>query len=242
MQRLLLDETREPVHVLEPGQRNSIQNQRVTLVQGDPAEVAIIQRIFHEFVELGYSEYRIAEGLNADGILSPGGHRWSAGMVVDRLRKEKYAGTMVYNQTTQKLQTPVRRNPPEQWVRRPGAFEGIVSYEQFARTQQLLARRRRKYQSEEMISQLESLYRRYGLFRSSLLRVLEDAPAPATFARRFGGLDLAFQQMYREPRDGAGGGGHLHPQGGLSAVAGREPGPHQAGEHGIRPRAETPAR
>ena len=56
MQRLLLDETREPVHVLEPGQRKSIQNQRVTLVQGDPAQVAIIQRIFHEFAELGYSE------------------------------------------------------------------------------------------------------------------------------------------------------------------------------------------
>ena len=37
-------------------------------MRGEPNEVAVIQRIFHEFVELGYSEYRIAEGLNADGI------------------------------------------------------------------------------------------------------------------------------------------------------------------------------
>jgi len=32
--RLLLDETREPVKVLEPGERKSIQNQRVTLTAG----------------------------------------------------------------------------------------------------------------------------------------------------------------------------------------------------------------
>jgi DNA invertase Pin-like site-specific DNA recombinase len=203
LQRLLLDESREPLHVLQPGQRKGIQNQRVTLVQGDPAQVAVIQRIFHEFVELGYSEYRIAEGLNADGILSPGGFRWGAGMVIDRLCNEKYVGTIVYNQTSQKLKTPRRSNPPEEWVRTPRAFEGIIDPEQFARAQQLLARRRRKYQSEEMLAQLAALYRKYGLFRSSLLRVLDDAPAPATFAHRFGGLDLAFQQIYREPRDRA---------------------------------------
>ena len=35
------------------------------------------------------------------------------------------------------------------------------------------------------------------------MRLLEDAPSPATFAHRFGGLDHAFQQLYREPRDKA---------------------------------------
>ena len=32
--RLLLDEKREPLHTLDPGQRKGIQNQRVTLVEG----------------------------------------------------------------------------------------------------------------------------------------------------------------------------------------------------------------
>ncbi len=36
LQRLLLDEKREPLNVLEPGQRKGIQNQRVTLVEGRP--------------------------------------------------------------------------------------------------------------------------------------------------------------------------------------------------------------
>jgi len=202
-QRLLLDESREPLHVLEPGQRKGIQNQRVTLVVGDPAEVTVIQRIFHEFVERRYSEYRIAEGLNADAIPSPANQRWSAGMVVERLHNAKYAGTMLYNQPSQKLKTPRLANSPEHWVRTPGAFEGIVSYELFTRAHQLFAERRRKYHSDEMLTQLKHLYQQYGLFCSSLLRVLECAPAPATFAHRFGGLDLAFQQMYRDSCDRA---------------------------------------
>jgi hypothetical protein len=54
LQPLLLGETREPLHTLEPGQRKGIQNQRVTLVGGPRPEVAVIQRIFHEFTVLGY--------------------------------------------------------------------------------------------------------------------------------------------------------------------------------------------
>jgi len=41
LRRLLLDEKREPLNVLSPGQRKGVQNQRVTLVEGDPREVAV---------------------------------------------------------------------------------------------------------------------------------------------------------------------------------------------------------
>ena len=203
LQRLLLDERREQVHVLAHGQRKGIQNQRVTLVQGLPDEVAIVQRIFHEFTELGYSEHRIAEGLNADGIPSPGGLRWTAGMVVDRLRNEKYVGTIIYNQTSQKLKSPCRRNPPDKWVRTPGAFEGIISVEQFAQAQQKLEQRRLKYEVHFMLDQLQGLFQRFGIVRSSLFRLGEQVPAAGTYASKFGSLDLAFQQLYLEARDRA---------------------------------------
>ena len=203
MQRLLLDEKREPVGVLEPGQHKSIHNQRVTLTEGDPVEIGVIHRIFHEFTELLYSEHRIAEGLNTDGVPSANTPRWSAGMVVHRLRNEKYAGTMVYNKTQSKLKTPTKLNPPEEWVRTPSAFEGIIPFEQFLKAQELLAKRRLKYQSEEMLAQLQQLYRQYGLFHASLLRTLPDVSSPASYAHHLGGMDSAFQQMHREPRDRA---------------------------------------
>lgn len=61
--RLLLDEQRQPVQILERGQRKSIQNQRVTLTPGAPEETAIIHLIFAEFVHKHFPPGRIASNL-----------------------------------------------------------------------------------------------------------------------------------------------------------------------------------
>ena len=198
--RLLLDEKREPVHILDPGQHKSIQNQRVTLVKGPENEVAVILRIFYEFVVLKYSEYRIAEGLNADGIPSPKGRLWTAGSVIHILKNEKYIGTIVYNRTTRKLKTKSRPNPPENWVRTPEAFEGLVDPEQFLQAHVMLEHRRRMYEPTSMLQRLDEVYKQYGVLQSSLLRLQESAPRAAAYARRFGSLDFAFQQLFQEPR------------------------------------------
>lgn len=196
LKRLLLDEKRDPLNVLAPGQRKGIQNQRVTLVEGDPHEVAVVRRIFHEFVELGHSEYRIAEGLNRDGIASPSGRRWGAGSVLTRLRQEKYAGTMVYNQTSGKLKTPKHENPPEQWVRTPEAFAGVIDFELFLRAQEVLEKRKQRYDPDYMLRTLDTLYRSHGMMRPGLLRLDEDLPSAGGYSREFGSLDLAFQKLF----------------------------------------------
>ncbi len=203
LQRLLLDEKREPVHILEPGKRKAIQNQRVTLVVDEGTAADTIRRIFDEFTELGYSEYRIAEGLNTDGIPPARSSRWTGPMVINRLKNEKYAGTMVYNQTSQKLKTPCRRNPPAKWVRTPEAFEGIVTVEQFLRAQEIFGQRRRKYVPERMLEPLNDLYNRHGLLYPSLLRSDEDMATAPAYARHFGSADLAFQRLFSEQRDQA---------------------------------------
>jgi DNA invertase Pin-like site-specific DNA recombinase len=200
LDRLLLDEKREPLQVLESGQRKGIQNQRVTLVEGDPDEVAVIRRIFTEFVQLGHSEYKIAEGLNNDGIASPGGRRWGAGSILSRLRQEKYAGTMVYNQTSQKLKTPTIANPPEKWVRTPEAFDGVVEYELFQQAQEILAKR---YDPDYMLRQLDAVYKSFGLVRPGLMRISQDVPACGYYGRTFGSLDSAFQKLFHSERDRA---------------------------------------
>jgi DNA invertase Pin-like site-specific DNA recombinase len=196
LQRLLLDEKRDPLSVLAPGQRKGIQNQRVTLVEGDPHEVAVIRRIFHEFVELGYSEYRIAEGLNKERIASPSGGRWGAGGVLARLRQEKYAGTMVYNQTSGKLKTPTINNPPDQWVRTPEAFAGVIDIELFLRAQELLEKRKQRYDPDYMLRMLDALYRSHGMVRPGLFRLGDDLPSAGGYSREFGSLDLAFQKLF----------------------------------------------
>lgn len=196
LQRLLLDEKREPLNVLQPGQRKGIQNQRVTLVEGPPEQVAIIRRIFEDFVEKGHSEYKIAEDLNRDGIESPSGRRWGAGGIRIRLRNEKYAGTMVYNQTSGKLKTPKHPNPPEEWVRTPEAFAGLVDFDLFMRAQEILEKRKQRYDPDYMLRMLDTLYRSHGMMRPGLLRLDDALPSVGSYSREFGSLDSAFQKLF----------------------------------------------
>jgi DNA invertase Pin-like site-specific DNA recombinase len=200
LQRLLLDEKREPLHVLQPGQRKGIQNQRVTLVEGSPEEVATIRRIFEAFVVRGDSEYKIAEDLNRDGILSPSGRRWGAGSVLARLRNEKYAGTMVYNQTSGKLKTPKHPNPPEKWVRTPEAFTGVIDFELYLQAQEILEKRKQRYDPDYMLRMLDMLYQTHGMIRPGLLRTNAELPSAGGYSREFGSLDAAFQNLFNGER------------------------------------------
>ena len=55
-------------------------------------EAVIVRRIFALFLE-GYSPYKIAKTLTADGILSPGKKpKWNAATVRRMLQNEKYKG------------------------------------------------------------------------------------------------------------------------------------------------------
>ncbi|MCO8122606.1 recombinase family protein [Stieleria sp. TO1_6] len=203
LSRLLLDEKREPLHVLEAGQHKGIQNQRVTLTEGPPEQVAVIRRIFEEFVERGYSEFKIAEGLNDDEIPSPSNGRWGAGGVVARLRNEKYAGTMVYNRTSGKLKTPTQPNPVEKWVRTVDAFTGIIEFDLFLRAQEIFEKRKQRYDPDYMLRMLDALYRSRGMVRPGLIRLDDDLPPTCAYAREFGSLDQAFQKLFDGERDKA---------------------------------------
>ena len=52
-----------------------------------------------------------------------------------------------------------------------------------------------------MLSHLDSLYQRYGVFQSSLLRLQDDMPGVGSYINHFGSWDEAFQHLYRKERD-----------------------------------------
>lgn len=195
--RLLLDEAKSPLHVLAPGQRKSIQNQRVTLAWGDQGQVATIQRIFSEFTESLRKLNDIADGLNRDGIKSPGGGLWDGSKVRRILVNELYIGTLVYNRTSQKLKTPTRHNPKGEWIRTPTAFDPIVEQTIFQHAQSVLAQAALRYGREFMLAQLERLVEERDFLRPSFLQADAVAPSPATYAKRFGSIDAAYQQAYQ---------------------------------------------
>jgi hypothetical protein len=195
--RLLLDENRNPVQLLERGQRKSIQNQRVTLTPGDPDEIAVIKRIFRAFVQPQRTPHYIAGRLNRQRIPSPGHGLWSADSVHAILTNELY---MVYNKTTQRLKSPSRHNPKGEWIRAPNAFPAIVDRQLFDAAQSRFAlaaeAHRIKYSSEDMLSRLQELYGRYGTVRTSLIKSQTGMVTAATYTKRFASLFGAYQSLF----------------------------------------------
>jgi DNA invertase Pin-like site-specific DNA recombinase len=197
LRRLLLDETRRPVQTLAPGQRKSIQNQRVALARGDEPEVTTVQRIFREFTETLRSMEDIAETLNRDGIRSPGGSTWDRSKIRRILLNELYVGTLVYNKTTQKLKTRRRRNPKNEWIRTAGAFDPVVERPIFDEAQRIMTQAALRYTPEFMLEQLRRVLEAHDYFRPALLTADAVAPAPSTYAKHFASLDAAYQQVFK---------------------------------------------
>lgn len=201
--RLLLDEARRPLHVLEPSQKKSIQNQRVTLTPGDKEHVATVRRVFHEFTQdgeardLGQRMQNLGDELNHDGIPAPGGGLWDGVKIRRVLTNPMYAGTLVYNKTTQKLMTPTRRNPKDQWIRTAGAFEPVVDPEVFEQAQFIFAQAALRFSPEVMIAHLERIHQEFGFVRPALLRADKAAPSASTYAKHFRSLDAAYQDVFR---------------------------------------------
>ena len=196
--RLMLDENKQPDRILQPGQRKAIQNGRVVLVPGQPAQVEVVQEIFVLFVEKGFDERQIAGHLNTKDIPSPGGVRWGSASVRHILTNQQYAGAVVYNRTTQRLKTKRRTNPHDQWIITPGAYDPVISAELWEGAQAILDSRKRRYTREHMLERLAALYRKYNVVTSRLVRFDKECPTPATVAAKFGGLTGAFQAMFAD--------------------------------------------
>ena len=103
---------------------------------------------------------------------------------------------MCCNQASGKLKTPKHTNPPKQWVRTPDAFSGVIDFELYLRAQEILEKRKQRYDPDYMLRMLDTLYRSHGMIRPGLLRLSEDLPTVGGYSREFGSLDSAFQKLF----------------------------------------------
>ena len=138
MTRILLNEQKEPVRVLKPGEQKSIANERVTFAPANDATTQVVKDIFIMFVESQKMPEEIAAYLNDNGIPSAGGFQWTRDKIIKILDNETYVGTRVYNKTWGRLKKKSHRNPRSEWVIQPNAFPGIVDLAMFAQAQERL--------------------------------------------------------------------------------------------------------
>jgi len=191
LKRMLVNQERVHVRILEKGERKTVGNDRVIFVPGAKDQIENVNLIFSLYVEDLLGGGKICNHLNGFGIPSPRGGKWSAGTVSTILQREAYIGTMVYNKVSKVPGTEKRkRNPESEWVKCEGAFIPIVSKEDFFDAKKLRAERRRTYTDGELLSMLHDLYHRYS-FVSPALLIRCGLPRAETYKKRFDSLEAA---------------------------------------------------
>ena len=195
--RALYDERGEFVKFLRKGDGGkSVANERVKLAPGDPREVEVVGQIFAMFVGEGLDEKEIATRLNDRMVPPPSRGIWFSATIRKILRDRQYTGAIVYNRTSQKLRSRRRLNPVEEWVVTRGAFDAVVDEEVFQLAAARFGERGLRLKSDVMLSHLRRLYDRFGVVTGRMVEKDADSPTPRMYAKRFGSMTGAVQQLF----------------------------------------------
>ncbi|MDF0520640.1 recombinase family protein [Bradyrhizobium yuanmingense] len=202
LRRELIADTGQTKGSMERGQRKSLQSDRVLLRPGPSHELAIVRRIFEEFVHERRSEERIARQLNKDGIANLHGRPWTNWMVHYLLENENYIGNLVYNRRSNKLRQSPKHNPPDCWIRSHAAFESIVDPDLFAKAQKRMQTRYVSISNEDMLKGLRIRLKKSGRLSKDIIDAAEELPCATLYQLRFGSLRNAYRLIgYQSTRD-----------------------------------------
>lgn len=107
LRRLCLTATGQPRQILQMGERKAMPTD---FVHGPAEEVDAVRRMFQMCCEQNMTDRGIAVQLNSEGLKNQHGRPWSDHNVKAVLTNEKYAGTLIFNRSTQRLKSSRRPN------------------------------------------------------------------------------------------------------------------------------------
>lgn len=202
LRRELIDANGRSRGVMQNGERKFLQTDRVMLRPGPPEEVELVRSIFRQFVVDQRGETKIARRLNAAGIKCPTGRPWSQGIIRYMLANENYIGNLLYDRNTCRLREYNKPNPPEQWIRKVGAFESVISPELYAKARGIIDTRKstKGLSNEEMLKRLRILLKKKGRLSRAIIGDAPGVPSPALYQFRFGSLRNAYRLIGYETR------------------------------------------
>lgn len=195
LRRVLVDQHGSTKTELAPGEHKSLQTDRVILVLGPESETAIVRKIYSWFINDSLREAEIAERLNTMRLKTDLERAWTRGTVHEVLTNEKYIGNNVYNRVSFKLKKLRVNNPADMWIKKEGAFEAVVSPDQFFIAQGIIRARCRRYSDEELIERLRALHKTRGFLSGLVIDEAEDMPSSSIYASRFGSLIRAYNMV-----------------------------------------------
>jgi DNA invertase Pin-like site-specific DNA recombinase len=202
LRRVMVDPNGEIRGVLEPGEHKGIQTHRVILMPGPAEEVQIVNDMFKWLIRDDLYLSEIAARLNSMGVQTHSGLPWSYRTVSVLMINEKYIGNNIYNRRSHKLKKLRVQNPPEMWIRKEGAFEGIVPAETFFTAQNIMFARNNRYSNTDLLEKLRKLFDSVGSLSGFVIDQSPEMPNSCTYIQRFGTLARAYELVgFRPQRD-----------------------------------------
>jgi DNA invertase Pin-like site-specific DNA recombinase len=199
LRRVLVSADGRAKQELRRGELKSITTDRVLLEPGPRREQQWVRWIYTQFIR-GLDMTDIAKELNLRNVPWIEGKRWNRYAVRQILTNRKYAGWNVWAVWTQKLRTRYRRNPPDRWVMKEGAFKGVVDQLTFDRAQRVLASKTCRKSNEALLREVKRLLKKHGGFISeSLIDRSRGVPSCSTLRRRFGGMAKVYELIGFKP-------------------------------------------
>ncbi len=199
LRRTLIDQRGSVKGALTRGEHKSLQTDRVILVPGPESEIRNVELIYQWFVDEGLVESQIAARLNSQSVRTDLDRAWTRATVHEVLTNEKYIGNNIFNRTSFKLKKKRVVNTQEMWIRKAGAFEGIVPPDLFYKAQGIILARTHRYTNEELLERLRSLYQNRGLLSGLIINETDGMPSTSIYAHRFGSLIRAYQMVGFSP-------------------------------------------
>lgn len=192
LRRLLLDSHNNPKRTLEVGERKYLVTEHVTYVPGPDEEVGVVRWIYEMFLEQNLSIRAIARFLNQQGVPREVPNSWDYAAVHRILSHPKYIGSIVFNQSSQKLRTPKVFHPPEKWIVKPNSFQALVPPDWFQRAAQKLRNRTVNKSNEQLISELKHLLEKEGGLSIPIIEKQAGMASASAYRHRFGSLRQSY--------------------------------------------------
>ena len=85
------------------------------------------------------------------------------------------------------------------WIRKEGAFEGVVPAQTFFTAQELLLARATRFTDEDLLDKLRRLYQDKGTLSGFIINQAQDLPTLETYKHRFGSLTRAYEKVGFRP-------------------------------------------
>jgi DNA invertase Pin-like site-specific DNA recombinase len=201
LRRQLLDKEGRPRQILDSGERKCLVEERVILVPGPEEEVAVMRRIFHEFVNQRHSPRTIAASLNREGIPFIRGTKWRGGTIGIMLQDPHYMGMQVWGRTTEYLSSRSKKLSLEHWEICAKAFQPIIPAELFVNAQQVFANCTFRLSDDQLLRRLKQTLDAYGRLNADIIDKSPLCPGTTAYFRRFGNLLNAYERIgYNPPR------------------------------------------